>query len=426
MANILNFTKAVLINIPLPEAGRTEYHDIRVPGLQIRVTQNGVKTFSVYKRVKGGSPQRITLGRFPDMSIEQARVQAAAILSEIASGGNPAEIKRAHKAELTFAELFVIYLERHAKVRKKTADEDEQRYEQYLAKGLGRNKLSSIDRHVISALHDNITSMGRPAVANRVLALISTVFGRGLEWGIVKVNPCIGIRRNREVSRDRFLQSDELPKFFQALELETNVTARDYFWISLLTGARRANVLSMKWAEINLSDAIWRIPETKNGTPQNIPLPLEAIQLLEQRKDQADNTSIYVFPGDGSTGHLVEPFKAWKRILNRAGLEDLRIHDLRRTLGSWQAKTGASLVVIGKSLNHKSTQTTSIYSRLDMDPVRQSMQIATRAMIKAGGNKPNDEFVPELLPIEGGEISANLVALDQPVEVTPVTVADPE
>ena len=98
-----------------------------------------------------------------------------------------------------------------------------------------------------------------------------------------------------------------------------------------------------------------------------------------------DKSEVFVFPGSGKTGHLVEPRKGWERLLAQAKIADLRLHDLRRTMGSWQAKTGASLVVIGKSLNHKSTQTTAIYARLDMDPVRASMNSAADAMLKAGG-----------------------------------------
>jgi integrase len=193
------------------------------------------------------------------------------------------------------------------------------------------------------------------------------------------------IRRNKEVSRDRFLQSDEFTAFCTALSEEPNHTIRDYIWISLFTGARRDNVLSMKWTEVNLIEGTWRIPMTKNGTPQIIPLPAPAIDLLQERRTLFDKTEVFIFPGSGLTGHLVEPKKAWAKILQRANIADLRLHDLRRTMGSWQAKTGASLVVIGKSLNQKSTQTTAIYARLDMDPVRASMNTATNAMLKAGG-----------------------------------------
>ena len=111
----------------------------------------------------------------------------------------------------------------------------------------------------------------------------------------------------------------------------------------------------------------------------------EAIEILQNRK-LSDN-AIFVFPGSGKSGHLEEPKKGWKRILERAGIDNLRIHDLRRTLGSWQAKTGASLPIIGKSLNHKNQNTTAIYARLDLDPVRNSVNTATNAMLVAAGLK---------------------------------------
>jgi integrase len=149
----------------------------------------------------------------------------------------------------------------------------------------------------------------------------------------------------------------------------------------------------MQWADINLDRAEWHIEETKNGTPQTVTLSPEAIDVLQNRKPSEPTT--FVFPGDGSRGHLIEPKKGWKRILERAGIDDLRIHDLRRTLGSWQAKTGASLAIIGKSLNHKNQNSTAIYARLDLDPVRDSVNTATSAMMAAAGLK-NDAKVIKL------------------------------
>ena len=441
MGKQFNFTKAALDALPLPDAGnRLVCHDTKTTGLQIRVSASGVKTFSLYRRIKGGSPERVTLGRYPEMSIEQARRKSAEINAAIEFGANPAEVKRAHKGELTFGDLFKQYLNRHAKTRKRTWEDDEQRYQQYLEKPLGSKKLSSITRQSISLIHSDITKAGHPVVANRVLALISTVFGRTLEWGLVESNPARGIRRNPEKSRDRFLQSNELPRFFTSLAEEPNSTVRDYFLLSLLTGARRSNVLAMRWADINLDEGIWRIPETKNGTPQNVTLSPEALAILGSRRQATERGATYVFPGHGRTGHLMEPHKGWLRIFDRDELtqlvdilktegrqlaeatdpvtgdpitesieaklararrlakqlginiddvriQNLRIHDLRRTLGSWQAKTGASMAIIGKSLNHKSQQTTAIYARLDLDPVRQSVNTATAAMLDAAGVK---------------------------------------
>ncbi len=146
----------------------------------------------------------------------------------------------------------------------------------------------------------------------------------------------------------------------------------------------------MQWSEIHLERGEWRIPITKNGDSQTVTLIAEVVEILRAR--QGVNQT-WVFPGSGVTGHLVEPKKAWKRVLERAGIANLRIHDLRRTLGSWQAKTGASLVIVGKSLNHKSPSTTAIYARLDLDPVRESVDRATSAMLVAAGLKESADVV---------------------------------
>lgn len=393
MQNKINFTKANIDALPIPEPGKRDtYHDTKTTGLQLRITSTGVKTFSVYRRIKGGDPERITLGRYPDMTIEQARREAVRIAADISDGKNPAEIKRGKKAELTFSDLFAEYLERHSKPSKRTWREDESKYKTYLEKPLGRKKLSAIDRRDIALIHSSITKVGHDITANRVLALTSSIFGWGISAGLWELNPAIGVKRNKENTRDRFIQGDELPRFFEAVAKEENEAIRDYVLMSLLTGARRANVLSMRWQDIKFERAEWRIEETKNGTPQTVTLSQEAIEILQARKPS--NQAIFVFPGSGKSGHLEEPKKGWKRILERAGIQNLRIHDLRRTLGSWQAKTGASLAIIGKSLNRKNQNTTAIYARLDLDPVRDSVNKATSAMLTAAGLKQSADAVP--------------------------------
>ena len=382
--NKFNFTKAKLDSLDSPHSGWGYYYDLKVQGLGIGIGSTGKKSFVLYRKVNG-APLRITIGRYPDLSIEQARGKASELNAAIANGANPAEIRRGKTAEFTFEDLFHLYIEKHAKHKKITWAEDQQRYSQYLAKPLGKKKLSVIDRNMITAIHDKITAMGHPAVANRVLALISSVYGWALSASHWENNPARCIKRNREKSRDRFLQSDELPKFFQAVAEEDNIVIRDYILLSLLTGARRANVLSMQWSDINLDRGEWRLMKTKNGEYQTVTLSPEAVHILVSRAPTAE--SPYVFPGKGKTGHLVEPTKGWRRALAESGIADLRIHDLRRTLGSWQAKTGASLAIIGKSLNHKDVATTAIYARLDLDPVRQSVNTATSAIMEAAGLK---------------------------------------
>lgn len=406
MSESVNFTEALIRNIELPPKGqRLVLKDTQVSGLQCRISSSGVKTFSVYRRINGGNPERITLGKSSQISVEKARNLAKEIHGAAARGENPADIKRLHKGEKTFDELFSEYLYKHAKLKKRTWKGDEGRYKLYLKPKLGNKRISQISRSDIAAIHNDVssrikkTSTSKDAhiiyisgtTANRILALASSIFGWGVHTGICKTNPASGIKKNSERSRDRFLQADELPRFFESLEKEENLTLRDFIKMALLTGARRENVMSMAWGQISFERKEWRIPRTKNNDPQTVPLGKEAMAILRNRKKESEKapfeSSPFIFPGTGKKGYLAEPRKGWHRILKRANIENLRIHDLRRTLGSWQAKTGASLIIVGKSLGHKSPQATAIYSRLDLDPVRKSVETATNAIYKASRKK---------------------------------------
>ncbi len=169
----------------------------------------------------------------------------------------------------------------------------------------------------------------------------------------------------KEQSRDRFLQPDELKAFFTALDAEQPLF-RDFFALGLLTGARRANLQAMRWADMDLDAGFWRIPETKGGIPVVVPLVEAALSILRARRESADGSE-YVFPGRRG-GHLTEPKGSWKRICTAAGLADLRPHDLRRSLGSWMAGQNVSLTIIGRVLGHKSSAATMIYSRVALGP----------------------------------------------------------
>jgi integrase len=308
-------------------------------------------------------------------------------------------------------------------LHKKTWSDDESTFNLHLNAWRFR-KLSSIRKSDVFALHGRIGRTSGPYAANRVVELLSTMFNRARDWGWSGENPTLGIKAFPERKRDRFLQPDELKAFFQALAVELNGTARDLFVVCLLTGARRGNVAAMRWSELDLTRGIWKIPETKNGESLNVPLSIPALQVLQARKPFARTD--WVFPGKGKTAHMVEPKAAWKRIVHRMKIDratnqwnsrsstdkrlpfseltendrlsvrkraeeidlDLRLHDLRRTLGSWQAGTGASLPIIGRTLGHKSLAATQIYARLMLDPVRSAIEIATNAMLAAGEMQP--------------------------------------
>ncbi|MBY0461701.1 MAG: tyrosine-type recombinase/integrase [Alphaproteobacteria bacterium] len=380
--NKLNLTKKVLETLHLPSNGkRTYYYDTKVRGLGVSLTDKGSITFIVYRKVSG-KPERITLGRYPDLSIENARAKAFEINSQIAQGKNPNHEKNKLRSELTFKELFNSYLERHAKLHKKSWENDEDQYRLYLS-SWDKKKISSIKRSNIEALHAKVGKEHGTYAANRMLSLLGVMFNKAIDWGWEGINPAQGVKKFKEISRERFLAGDELPRFFKALEEENNRTLADFFMLGILTGARKGNLLSMRWQDINFNQATWRIPETKNGSSHLVPLSPEAINLLQERFKLKENEWVFR-SATSKSGHLEEPKSAWKRILKKAELQDLRLHDLRRTLGSWQAATGANSYVIGKSLGHKTQQATAIYARLNIDPVRASVEKATSAMMSFG------------------------------------------
>jgi integrase len=397
------FRKVDLENLPLPPVGkRVTYHDAKESGLQLRVSHTGKKTFCLLKRTRNGSPERITIGPFPDLSIEQARVKALQIKNSIALGNNPAEMLRERRGEMTLGAAFDWYIEHHAVPEGlKTIDAMRGNFERYLgaipavprkkhgrtrAKSLGsvnwqNKKLSAIKPSHVTELKASLAKHAGKAAANHALKLLRTIFSQLIKAKLFSgENPAAEFGVLKIKSRDRFLQKEELPRLFQALAETPNTAIRDYILLSILTGARKSNVLSMCWTDIDFDRREWRIPDTKNGDPLIVQLTDQAIEVLAARRsDQSE----WVFPGDGKSGHLESPKRGVKAILNQAGITNLRIHDLRRTLGSWQAITGASLAIIGKSLGHKSVAATQIYARLSADPVRESVERATAAMFNA-------------------------------------------
>lgn len=376
------FTDVRLKKLPIPAKGRTRYYDTQVPSLCLRVTHTGVLTFGVYRwRTKGGQPLQISLGRYPGMTIKEARAMALEKNLQINQGINPNTALHTSRQELSLQELFNSVLGREWR-NLKSLKNVKSIFKCHL-KHLGSRLLSEITADTVATLHAKIADNRGKYIANRSVEVISSLFNYAKKYGYVGPNPASDVEYEKEKERDRFIQPSEMPQFFKALNEEPNQTLRDFFILLLLTGVRRSNLLAMRWEEINFPERFWHIEDTKNGESQNVTLTSEAIRILEKRKN---NGSDYVFESTTSkSGHIEEPKSAWRRILTRAGIKDLRVHDLRRTFGSYQVAQNASLQIVGKSLNHKSLQATRIYARLNMDPVRESVERGTQAILKAGG-----------------------------------------
>ena len=343
------FSKRRLEALPTPTWGRATYHDAGCPGLILRITANGVKSFCFYRKSKAlnqGKPIKMHVGGFPEVSIEAARNACQRLSGKVADGIDPREERRAAKQpapqNATLGELWTYYLENHAKPHKRSWRDDEKRYLRHLA--VWKDKpLAEISTADVEQLHKKIGKTA-PYEGNRMLALLSVMFRKAAsKVGFDGKNPCKGIDRFTEEERERFLQPDELPRFFAALaELrKASPVVADALEVALWTGARKRNITSMSWGELSLQRAEWTIPgkKFKNGKQQTLHLPSPALDILTRR--QAEARGEWVFPGRRRGQPLFDVYKPWRALLASSGLRDLRPHDLRRTMGSYETATGA-------------------------------------------------------------------------------------
>ncbi len=327
--NQFPFTRSTLDSLPPSEKGkRSMYYDSKVPYLAVRVSNTGHKSFLIYRGLNGRVLKR-TLGAYPAMTIEQARFLAGEFNSSLNKGLDPLDEKRALRAEATLAEVFEQYLSLYAKEHCKTWKSMEYSFKLYL-KEFHHRRMSSIGKQEVQRLHSELGKSCGPTTANRTIELFKAIINKGITWGMADCkNPCIGITKFKLKERKRFVKEHELPKLVAAIAAEPNRDIRDFVTLALSTGARRTNILQMRWRDLDLEGAVWIIPDTKNGEPQTILLTREELTLLKERFDHRRSFE-WVFPGTGVKGHLDDPKKGWHRILERAGIEDLRLHDLRR------------------------------------------------------------------------------------------------
>ena len=374
-----------------PSSGRVYHHDARTPGLTLCVTAAGSKVFYFYKWMEG-RPERIRLGKFGEVTLDSARKAAVEWAGKVAGGKVPAAERRAKRESPTLGELFDHWWEVHSKPHKKTWADDERMFKKYLRKYKTR-RLAKITKAHVQRWHAKWGDDHGPYMANRVRALLSAMYDSADDLEYAGPNPCTGVRKFKEESRERFLLPDEMEKFFKALAEEEDLW-RDFFLLLLLTGAWRGNVAEMRWDKVDLGRAVWYLPgtEAKGGAALAVVLPEPAVAILQARRE-ADPGGEWVFPSKVTSGPIDDPRKAWARIRKRSGLTDLRMHDLRRSLGSWQAAMGTSLQIVGKSLGHRDMKATQVYARLQLDPVRKSVEAATSAMLKVGGN-------PKIIDVE--------------------------
>ena len=365
--------------------------DGTIPGLWLRLYPSGAKSFVLRYR-HGGRVRYYVLGRYGVLTLEQARKKARRLLGQVADGLDPLSEKR-RKAEearrkeaegVTVAEFADRWLEDYAKAHRRTWPEDKRRIETRIKPALGRLALASVTSGDVAKLHAEI---GRTAKveANRVAQLLRALYNAALAWGVlptghanpaaVSRSPYLGgnsnVRTFRERSRERYVRPDEMPALLEAIEREENAEGRAVLKLLLLTGCRKREILGARWEDVDLKRGELRLPEAKEGG-RTVRLPADAVEIL---KGLPRGSSRYLFPSRFDPEKPRRDIKrSWDRVREAAGLEDVTVHDLRRTVGAWLASSGTSELVIQDVLGQTSAEAVRIYARIADESARDAIE----------------------------------------------------
>ena len=355
----------------------TVFWDGELTGFGVRVYPSGGKVYVAQARGPSG-PKRVTVGRHGVLGAEQARRRAALVIARVKAGEPPVPEPLAVKQGTgpTVGELAERFLKEYAAVRYKPGTLAWTRtvVGRYIVPEFGKLALATVERTQVRELHHRLSHA--PSIANMVVRTLSLMYRLAEDWGLVPegCNPCRSVVKYPQRRRERFLTDEEFTKLGQVLdeaatEGGASPAAVSAIRLLMLTGCRKSEILTLRWEHVALDAGELRLPETKTGA-RVISLPPMAVKLLAGLPRDPD--SPWVIPGRHPGTHLRDLTDAWKVIRTRAGLDDVRIHDLRHSFASRALAIGESLPMIGKLLGHSQVETTARYAHLARDTVHDS------------------------------------------------------
>lgn len=364
--------------------------DSEVKGFGLKVTPQGRKVYLVQYRLPGSSTRRFTIGvHGSPWTPDQARTKAIEVLGLIASGRDPAEAKREARTDISVSALCDLYMAEGTRTKKAaTIDADRSRIESHVRPLLGTKRVKQLTKLDIERFMADVAAgksakdvrtrargrsivQGGEGIANRTLGMLGAILQFAVEKGLRPDNPARHVKKFKEGKRSRFLSNEEIGRLGESLRQAEGNGANPYaiaaIRLLLLTGCRKSEILSLRWQEVDFASGFLRLSDSKTGA-KIIHLGAPARAVLADLPHQSNNP--YVICGDVGGCHLVGLQKVWASVRSLAGLDDVRIHDLRHSFASVGARSGESLLVIGKVLGHATNTSTARYAHLSDDPVR--------------------------------------------------------
>jgi integrase len=357
---------------------QVDYFDKKLSGFLVRVSQDGKKSFGVMYR-KGGRLRRMKLGTYPILTLGKARSEAVKVLRKTELGLDPATEKQEDRQAETFEQVAREYLEKHAKLQKKSWEEDERVINKDLVPEFGKRQAKEITRRDVRAFLER-KSTKAPIMANRARALLRKIFNWAITADILESNPVYLVPApGKEHQRERVLTENEIKRVWSAIEtdskdaddshLRVKTLSAGIMKLRLVTAQRGAEVMSMEWDELDTETGWWTIPgeKTKNGFSHRVPLTSPALTVLREMKSAVgENCSKFVFPSPKGNTHIRNPQKALERIQNATNI-DFVGHDFRRTAASMMTGMGIPRLTVKKILNHVEREITAVYDRHSYD-----------------------------------------------------------
>jgi len=357
---------------------REDLYDTVIPGFMLEVRSSGGKTYWLRYRDAHGKQRQMKIGDTKSLTFEQARIAAQTLRARVVLGEDPAEERKTLRQIPTLEDFARDRYLPYVKGYKRSWDKDQSQLKNHLLPKLGRMHLDEISKEQVIALHHATKAAGyAPATANHLVIMLRYMYNLAKKWAIAGAenNPAAGIPLFEENNkRERYLNTEETQRLYQALLLSDNTQLRYIVPLLLLCGCRKRELLDAEWSHFDLPRRLWRIPISKSGRARHIPLSEGVLTLLEQvpRFDDCP----YLVANPKSKRPYVSIFASWDTARNRAGLPDVRMHDLRHSFASFLINGGRSIYEVQSILGHTQLKTTQRYAHLSQTTLLDAADVA--------------------------------------------------